>query len=179
MNRPPSNLGNHLLIAIADWPATLATIRAVADNLPDPARTEITLLHHLMPTYWEHGGAEDEADEAEVEQEVATQFKNERAEEAVVARYFAQAQSLLAQAGVPPLSIHTRLDSDANTVADAILDELSREPYSTVVIGQHHQDRLMQMLGVDLADMLRRRSHGMVNVWVVATPVAGPTDGTE
>jgi nucleotide-binding universal stress UspA family protein len=165
MENPPAFLGKKLMIAMDSTPDSLATVRAVARHLPDPAHTEITLMHYLAPIFWEYGGDSPETARFPAE-EVR---KQEMEEEALTVQRFSQAQAILQDAGVTADHIHRRENWSAHNVADAILSELKHGAYSTVVIGRGHHNILTRLLHVDLAGVLRRHAKG-VAVWVVDIP---------
>jgi transketolase len=158
----PANLGNSLLVAIDDTPISLTTIKEIAASLPDPEHTDVTLMHYLAPVYWEYGG--DDLATAQILEKAA--WINEYKEEQQTERYFAQAESILAAAGVTASHIHVKEEWDAADVAEAILQELQEGAYTTVVIGQHHQHYLAELLGRDLASILRKHTEHTI-VWAI------------
>jgi nucleotide-binding universal stress UspA family protein len=162
--KAPANLGNSLLIAVDDTPSSLATIEKVARRLPDPARTEVTLMHYLSPVYWEYGGG-DLATANKLEHEAWAQ---ELAEQRLTETYFAQAREILEKGSVPAAHIHVKEEWDADDVADAILLELQKGAFTTVVIGQHHHNSLAKLFGEDLTSILHKHDPGIF-VWTIET----------
>ena len=162
MENPPDDLGNDLLVAVDDTPGSLEMIRVVASALPDPAHTEITLMHYLAPVFWEYGGGNAEAARYMDEQA----HEKEHEEQRLTQRYFDKATSILAKEGVDPKHIHTELNWSADNVAQAILSELQAGKYTGVVIGRDHHHALSRLLHLDPAHVLRRHAEDIV-VWVV------------
>lgn len=162
--KAPANLGNNLLVAMDDSPVTLTTIEQIGRRLPEPARTEVTLMHFLSPVYWEYGGG-DLATAGLLEQAAWLQ---ERQEEKLTEAYFAQAREILANAGVSATHIHTKEEWNAADVANAILQELQQGAFTAVVIGQHHHTLLSDLFGGDLASVLNEHAPGIV-VWTIET----------
>jgi hypothetical protein len=159
------NLGKDLLIAMDEKPASLALVRTVADVLPDPTHTKVTLIHYLAPVYWEYGGGGMEA-----AQELDKQAHQEtREEEVLTARRFQKAKVILQEAGVSVAHIDTKEDWRAEDVADALLAELKAGTYSDLIIGRSHHNALASLLHLDLAHTLQRHTED-VSVWVIDTP---------
>jgi hypothetical protein len=162
--KAPVDLGNSLLVAMDDKPLGLATVEQIARWLPDPTRTEVTLMHYLSPVYWEYGGG-DMGTAKILEQEAWTQ---ELEEQHLTETYFAEAQDILRNAGVAATHIHAKEEWDADDVADAILSELQQGAFTAVVIGQHHHNSLAELFGYDLASILHKHDAGIV-VWTIET----------
>ena len=160
--KAPPNLGSNLLVAMDDTPDALAVIEQMARWLPDPSRTEVTLMHYLSPVYWEYGGGD--ANLAAILENEA--WAQEREEAALTEQYFAQAQKILNKVGVAATHIHTKADWDAADVADAILQELKGGSFTAVVIGQHHHSSLASLFGRDLASILHKHAPG-ITVWAI------------
>lgn len=167
-------VGRHLLIAMSNTPASLALIEHVAQHLPEPAHTHITLMHYLQPMAWEHGGnTESQRELRDIVKTEEQAVENEQIVEQRTERYFEQASTALQKAGVPPAQIQTKLRWDDQDVANAVLNELRSGQYSTVVVGERHHDFLSRLLGLDLADVLHRQTQA-VNVWVISDPEPHP-----
>ncbi|MEJ2747118.1 MAG: universal stress protein, partial [Anaerolineae bacterium] len=158
----PANLGNNLLVAMDDTPASLDTIRDLVAALPDPAHTDITLMHYLSPVYWEYGGGDPIA--ANIMEDTAWQL--ERKEEQLTEEYFSKAKAILAEANIGATHVQTAEDWEAIGVVDAILQELDQGVYTAVVIGQHHHHYLAELLGRDLASILRKHTPHTA-VWAI------------
>ncbi len=158
----PADLGNSLLVAMDDTPMSLTTIKEMAASLPDPAHTDITLMHYLAPFYWEYGG--DNLAAARILAEAGQ--ARARLEEQQTREYFAQAQAILAEVGVAATHTHIKEEWEAADVTDAILQELQGGVYTAVVIGQHHHSLLAELLGRDLASILRKHTEHTA-VWVI------------
>ncbi|MCB9419913.1 MAG: transketolase [Ardenticatenaceae bacterium] len=150
----PTNLGSNLLVAMDDSPLSLDTIRDMVAALPDPAHTDVTLMHYLSPVYWEYGGGDPVA--ASIMEDTAWQL--ERKEEQLTEKYFAKAKAILAEAGIGTTHVRTVEDWEAADVADAILQEVKQGVFTAVVIGQHHHHTLAELLGRDLASILRKHT---------------------
>jgi len=166
--KAPANLGNSLLVAIDDKPSSLATIEQIAKWLPDPGRTEVTLMHYLSPVYWEYGGG-DSATAGILEHEA---WGQELEEQRLTEAYFAQAREILEKAGIAATHIHFKEEWDAADVADAILLDLRQGSFTAVVIGQHHHALLADLFGRDLASVLHKHAPGTV-VWTIETYLGG------
>lgn len=159
-------LGNHILIALGDRPTALDLVRAVALRLPSPSQIQVTLMHYLMPIYWEHGGDErGRALQERVQEERQVEVEEEAEEERVEA-LFQQAQAMLEWAGVPAANIRTALAWEAVDTAHAVLDELRRGDYTAVVVGEHDEDILSRLFDPPLAEVLKRHARG-TTVWAV------------
>jgi hypothetical protein len=165
MEKPPSDLGKDLLIAIDDTPGSLDMIKAASCQLPDPQHTEVTLIHYLAPVYWEYGG--DSPETASYLAEQAREKEDE--EEALTLKYFSSARRALQEAGLSERHIHTKENWRANSVMEAVLSELRAGTYSGVIIGQDHHNTLARLLHLDLAHALQRHTDGIV-VWVIDAP---------
>jgi transketolase len=158
----PANLGNSLLVAMDDTPMSLTTIKEMAASLPDPAHTEVTLMHYLTPIYWEYSVGNPAAARVLAEAARVRTHKEEQRTE----QYFAQAQTILAAAGVSATHTHLKEEWEAADVANAILQELQEGVYTAVVIGQHHHNSLAELLGRDLASILRKHTEHTA-VWAI------------
>jgi nucleotide-binding universal stress UspA family protein len=166
MQALPGNLGDNLLIAMSNRPASLDMVRSVARQLPNPAHVKITLMHYLAPIYWEHGGGTNREAIEEIHRQEGEWVEQEYRREALTEQYFARAQSILLAAGVPASRIRTKMAWDANDLPEAVLSELQAGNYSTVIIGRHHHTVLYELLQGELADVLRRHAEN-INVWVI------------
>ena len=164
---PPETIGDRLLIAMDDTPAALELVRAATTHLSDPLHTSVTLFHYLTPLLWEHGG-DDTNPEArqELEQELEQVQLDDEQEETEIERYFQQAAALLQKAGVPANQIQTKLNGDAADAAHAVLTELGSGSYSAVVVGLGHASGFERLLGLSLADVVRKEAKG-TTVWAV------------
>lgn len=159
------NLGKDLLIAMDETPASLVLVQTVADILPDPTHTRVTLIHYLAPVFWEYGGGSAEAAQ-QLDREA---HQEERAEEVVTLRHFQQAKAILQDAGVSVTDVETKENWRADDVTDALLAELASGSYSDVIIGRGHHNALKRLLHLDLAHTLQRHVPD-VNVWVIDIP---------
>jgi nucleotide-binding universal stress UspA family protein len=166
MDKPQAKLGNKLLIAMNNTHASLTTVRAVAGQLSDPAHTEIKLMHYIAPIMWEYGGGDSSWALEELRREEEQIAEREHREEQSANHYFEEARSILQNVGVPSSHIHTEIAWEGWDVPDAIRKELAAGNYSMVVIGRHHHNTLKRLLGLSLADVLRRHV-GDITVWVV------------
>jgi nucleotide-binding universal stress UspA family protein len=160
--KTPANLGNSLLVAMDDTKISLETIRDMVAALPDPAHTDVTLMHYLSPVYWEYGGGDPAA--ARILEEAA--WTREQKKEQQTEHFFAEAKAILTEAGISTAHIHTEEKWEAADVADAILQELKQGVYTAVVIGQHHHNYLAELLGRDLASILRKHTEHTA-VWAI------------
>ena len=160
----PKNLGSSLLVAIDDTPSALDTVEKMARWLPDPAHTDVTLLHYLAPINWGYAGEDPISATILVE---ASRAHNV-AEEQITNRYFAEAQEILARARVAATHIHAKEDWAGVSVSDAILQELEQGAYTAVVIGQHHHHTLAELFGRDLTSVLHRHAPN-ITVWTIET----------
>jgi transketolase len=159
----PDNLGDHLLVAMDNDQDSLDLVRHVAMRLPDPAETEVTLMHYLAPVVWITGIGE--ADMYQYNLELMS--KIEEAQTTVTDELFAEARNILFEAGVAAIHIHTKKKRDfALNMARDALDELSSGVYTAVVVGRHHHHALGRLLRYDLGQILTKRAKG-VTVWVV------------
>jgi hypothetical protein len=162
MEKPPADLGGKLLVALDDTPGSLAMVRTAAPELPDPAHTEVTLIHYLAPVFWEYGG--DSPETARYLDEQAR--KQDEKEDKLTLRYFDEAQEVFKEVGIAPDHIHTKEDWSASDVSDAVLNELRSGAYTGVIIGRDHHDALARLLHLDLAHSLQRHTDN-IGVWVV------------
>jgi nucleotide-binding universal stress UspA family protein len=162
--------GHNLLVAMSNTPASLTMVEEVARQLPDPARTRITLIHYLQPTMWEHSGDPSRSQQLQdILHAEEQQLENVQSTKALADHYFTQAGALLEEQGVPAANIQAKITWDDTDVADAILNELDSGAYSTVVVGRHHSGILDRLLGDSLADTLRRHAED-TKLWVVDLP---------
>jgi hypothetical protein len=162
MEKPPADLGGKLLVALDDTPGSLAMVRTAAPELPDPAHTEVTLIHYLAPVFWEYGG--DSPETARYLDEQAR--KRDEQEDNLTLKYFDEAREVFQEVGISPDHIHTKEDWGASDVSDAVLNELRSGAYTGVIIGRDHHDALARLLHLDLAHSLQRHIDN-IGVWVV------------
>lgn len=166
-SQAPFALGQHLLVAMSNTLASLALVEHIAQHLPEPTHTSITLMHYLQPIAWEHG------DDTEARRKLRDSVKSEEQaleDEQIVEkrteRYFDQASKVLQSVGVRADQIQTRLRWDDQDVANALLNELRSGQYTSVIVGQHHHDFLSRLLGLNLADILQRQ-RTEIKLWVI------------
>jgi len=165
MEKLPRNLGRNLLVALNDTDESLETVRILAQELREPEKTWITLIHYLAPVYWEHGGFTKET--VEILEEEA--LRKEVSEEIRTEAFFEKAEAILTAGGVPAEQIKALESWDARNVPDAILTEIKLGSYSAVIIGRHHHNTLFRLLNLTLADFLRQHTDRTA-VWVVDAP---------
>ncbi len=161
----PADLGNHLLVAMNDDQDSLDLVRHVAECLPDPVETEVTLIHYLAPMVWVTGiGDGDGAWLAYDWDQVA---KLEKMEADITQEVFDQARDILQKAGVATVHIHAKMKPvPFPSVTRAVLDALEEGLYSAVVVGRHHHHALTRLLSRDPGAAISKRARG-VTVWVV------------
>ena len=161
--KPPDKLGKHLLIAVDNNERSLKMIQDIADCLPAPAKTQITLIHYLEPVYWEHGG-----DRLETVRHIEKEIRETEQEiEAKTDEYFAKSQTILQNAGVS--QIMTKKYWAAHNVADAILQELDNGFYSAVIVGGRLHNRFVQLFKRGTADRVCQQAKN-ITVWLIDTP---------
>ncbi|MEZ4865218.1 MAG: universal stress protein [Caldilineaceae bacterium] len=169
MTLAQEKVGGHLLIAISNTASALDLVRRVADQLAEPEKVHITLMHYMLPINWEHGGGDSPA---EIAQRLRTEERarqNELYEERVEERYFDKARAILEEVGVPASQIKTSEHWDSMDAAHAILDELQQGAYSTVVVGEHHHNLLESLFSTSVADFLESHTRG-VKLWAIPLP---------
>ncbi|MEZ4837441.1 MAG: universal stress protein [Caldilineaceae bacterium] len=164
-----ANLGTNILIALGDRPTSLDLVRSVAGAIHAPKQTRITLMHYLMPIYWEHGGEENDpqALKERLQEELQVE-EDEEDEEQRAQKHFAKAQAILQKVGVPAANVRTELAWEEVDAAHAVLDELKRGEYTSVIIGEHDTDFLTRLIDPPMAEIIRRHA-GDVTVWTVPT----------
>ena len=165
LRQSPADLGNHLLVAMNDDQDSLDLVRRVAQCLPDPAETEITLIHYLAPMVWATGvGDINDALLAYDWDEIA---KLEKMEADITEEIFAQAREVLQEAGVATVHIHAKTTPvPYPSVTREVLEALEEGLYSAVVVGRHHHNALTRLLRRDPGAAISKRARG-VTVWVV------------
>ena len=166
MNTVPEKLGDKLLVAMSNSPASLNLVQIVADQIPDLAATEVTLMHYLSPIYWEHGGVDNARDAQVLHNEEEEIWQEEETKEAQTRRYFEEARKILIEAGVPAGNIHMKWAYDEPSVTDAILDTLESGHYTAVVVGRHHHNHLEHAIQFSFTDKIRQYV-GDITIWVV------------
>jgi transketolase len=159
----PANLGNHLLVAMDNDPDSLELVRYMAQRLPDPADTDVTLMHYLAPMFWITGAGTGEMYRYDWEQI----RKLEEMEATVTDEYFSEARVILQESDVAAVHVHTQKNWESvPDVARAVLDELANGVYTAVVVGRHHHHALTRLLNRDPGDILTKLAKD-VAVWVV------------
>ena len=157
----------NLLIAMTNTPESLALVRTVANREADMGHLHVTLMHYLVPIYWEHGG--DSSDEQELQETLREEhrvLKSEMMQEKRSRDYFQEAKDILVNAGVPAENIRTCLTTDGADVAEAILDEIKDGHYTSVVIGNQDRTLLEALFGQSVGDFLKKNT-SETNVWEV------------
>ena len=167
MNMTRETIGNRLLIAMSNRPAALDLVRIVANELPDPKATHVTLMHYLLPMGWEHGGDDSPEAIAERKRIEAIEAQNEEKAEEQEEQFFAEAQTILEEAGVPASQIQTSERWDSADAAHAVLDELKAGRYSTIVVGEHHDTFLDALFGTSMNEFLQRHVGNQVTIWSI------------
>jgi transaldolase/glucose-6-phosphate isomerase len=169
MENKPNEIGNNLLIAMDNTPDSLAMVRVVAHQLREPDQVEITLMHYIAPIYREHGGGTSPDELEMIRKESELVWEKERELNARTMSYFDRAQIIFKDVGVPAGKIETRVALDENHAREAILNELRRGAYTTVVIDGHHNHALFHILGDSIAGYIQRHAPD-IQVWIVETP---------
>jgi len=159
----PPNLGNHLLVAMNNDQDSLNLVRYIAERLPNPGNTEVTLMHYLAPLLWMSRTGEGEMDFYDWKQIQ----QMEELEATITQESFAKALIILQEAGAAAVHMRTKRHWESIPgLVRAILDELSDGRYTAVVVGRHHHHALGRLLKRDPGIILRKRAKG-VAVWVV------------
>ncbi|MFN2203952.1 MAG: universal stress protein [Caldilineaceae bacterium] len=157
----------NLLIAMTNTQESLKLIQSVADREADLAHLHVTLMHYLVPIYWEHGG--DTSDEQELQEILREERRVLRTEEMQEKRsrdYFQEAKAILVDAGVPAENIHSCLTSDGADVAEAILQEIKDGHFTAVVVGQQDRSMIEEMFEESLGEFLKRNT-SETKVWEI------------
>jgi len=161
----PLDPGNHLLVAMNDDQDSLDLVRHVAGCLPDPAETEITLIHYLAPMVWATGIGDIDGELSTYDWDLIATL--EKMEADITQEVFAQARDMLQKAGVAAVHIHAKtMPVPFPSVTQAVLDDLAEGIYSAVVVGRHHHHALARLLRRDPGAVITKQARG-VTVWVV------------
>jgi nucleotide-binding universal stress UspA family protein len=163
--------GDKLLIAMSNTKGSLDMVHTVAQDLADPPHSYVTLMHYLMPIYWEHGG--DTANEREMNEIIHEEEQMLRTEERQEERsrdFFLEGKKMLTDAGVPADHISTHLTTDGVDVAHAVLQEVEGGSFTTVVVGERDRGFLEQVFSSSVADFLKNHTHNGTALWVVPEP---------
>lgn len=157
-----------ILIAIGGRPEDRRLIDAIIQQIHAPQQTWITLIHYMVPLYWEHGVIPDEPEGLEeLNAEEAQMETDEEAAAEEAKAHLSALRNTLIKAGIPAEHIQERLDWDAPDTAQALLRELREGAYTVLAVGKHHHDFLTRFLHQSLADYLRKHAPEGVTVWVV------------
>jgi len=161
--KPPDKLGKHLLIAVDNNERSLKMTQDIADCIPAPSKTHITLIHYIEPVYWEHGG-----DCLETVRHIEKQIlETEQGIEAKTDQYFAKSQAILKNVGVS--QIKTKKCWAAHNVADAILQELENGFYTGVIMGGHLHTPFAQLFIRSPVDIVCQHAKNVI-VWLIENP---------
>ena len=161
-----------ILVAVDDSPAAGRTLQYVARVVGGRERFRVHLLHLLPPLppgVLEHPGAEDPADEARLEEELAKR----RAEALDKLRHeaeplFESARSVLEGAGFASQAISTecRESVDHIEVARDCLESANEHGCGTIAIGREALSHFKELIHRHVAEELVK--HGAEHtIWVV------------
>jgi transaldolase/glucose-6-phosphate isomerase len=179
MQQKPDDIGRNLLIAMDDMPESIAMVRIVAHQLPNPSEVKVTLMHYIAPIFWEYDASPSPEKQEAIHKEIDKFWKEERELHARTMSYFDRAKIILQDVGVLADQIETRIYLDENFARDAILDELKRGAYSTVVVGGHHNHSLFHILDSSIAGYIQRHARD-IQVWIVEAPqIVSPADAAD
>ncbi len=163
-----SSYGNNLLIAMSNTDDSLQLVRTVAEQLDDAELAHITLMHYLIPVYWEHGGAPSDDEELqEILREEEQQLRTEELQHERSRDYFQEAKTILANEGVSESNVRTLLTSDGEDVGHAVLQEIQNSDYTAVVVGEHDRGVLEQILCRSLAEFLETHARD-TKIWEIS-----------
>jgi transaldolase/glucose-6-phosphate isomerase len=179
MEQKPKEIGRNLLIAMDNTPESIAMVRVVAHQLPEPSLTSVTLMHYIAPLFWEHDGGTSPEKQKMIHKEMEEFWKKERELHSRTLSHFDRAQIILQDVGVPAEQIDRKIFLDENYARDAILNELHRGAYSTLVVGGHQNHSLFHILDSSIAGYIQRHARD-IQIWIVETPqVVSPADAAD
>jgi nucleotide-binding universal stress UspA family protein len=147
-------MSEKILVAVDGSETSLQAIRYVGDILRDSGGVEVTLLHVLdiPPELLEHGGAEDSSKEHRLEESMENQRQEwmQTSQKRMEEEFFGPARKILKQKGVQEEAVHVRTklatDMPHPDVAMAIIQEVAKGSYGTVVLGKRGKSMLREFV---------------------------------
>jgi hypothetical protein len=170
MNRQtvPPRLGQNILVIMENTPVFLDALRDTVAGLPEIDLKSFMLLYCCPVVYWEHGGGDD----PQTQQQVQQVWEARRKEFDLTKQYLKKAAAILQDAGVPASSISTRIATDRNTPAAAVIAEMQQNWYSGVITGTRCPDIVSRLERRGLTDRFRSIPEAEVLVLNTGVPAA-------
>lgn len=166
------DVNKRILVAVEDSEASKRAVTYVAKLIGGRQGFSVRLFHvlaPLSPELLETPGSEDMAEEAKLEKEVQdAQAQWLAVAERAAQPVFAQAKSILSEAGVPSEAIETHISTSITRqeVATDILEAAQAGKCGTIVVGRSSFSRFKELFRHHVADELVRNAQGMT-IWVV------------
>jgi nucleotide-binding universal stress UspA family protein len=143
-------MSEKILIAVDGSETSLQAVRYVGDILRDSGGIEVTLLHvlEIPPELLEHGGAENSRKEHRLEERLASQREEwkQSSQKRMEDEFFGPARKILKQKGIQEQDVQIRMklttDMPHPDVAMAIIQEIARGGYGTIVLGRRGKSML-------------------------------------
>jgi nucleotide-binding universal stress UspA family protein len=143
-------MSEKILVAVDGSETSLQAVRYVGDILRDSGGIEVTLLHvlEIPPELLEHGGAENSGKEHRLEEHLESQREKwmQSSQKRMEDEFFAPARKILKQKGIQEEDVQIRMkvttDMPHPDVAMAIIQEIARGGYGTIVLGRRGKSML-------------------------------------
>ncbi|HOW54579.1 MAG TPA: universal stress protein [Syntrophorhabdaceae bacterium] len=126
-----------ILIAFDGSEHALKAVEYVGSQFSGLKDIKVTLFYatpSVPPQFWDDGHILTPAEKEERQGVIDRWFSNQKM---VLEPLFEKARRILAEKGMDPEQVETRMAGDAAGVAEAILEEANSGRYRTLVLGRH------------------------------------------
>jgi hypothetical protein len=159
-------IGQNVLVVVDCNSDCMCLLREKIQQIPEITTRTFTLIHHVPPVFWEHGGGCNCEELMAIQKEAEQVWEKVENDFAETKSYFTGCCQILHETGVPAAQIHTIIASDEVDLTAAVIKELQRGNYSGVIIGQCHSETVSRLEGRGIFDAFRRYKPD-ATIWVM------------